>query len=166
MSDYKKSKKVEAEGSTVIYNFIKKYYKNVVSLHTKDLQRYGDYIAQKEGKTVIIEVKNEEKNKYGNFFIETWSNRKWSNMGWIHKLKADVLLYYFQDTGELFVFNPVQDMVKFLIEDGNIWKYPQAPQKKYCQQNDTWGACVPIDHLTKFEWCKKLKLETLTTTSE
>ena len=57
-----------------------------------------------DGMMWTIELKAEEKHT-GNLFLETWSNKnldnklshaeRGSNPGWLQKLSADLLLYYF-----------------------------------------------------------------------
>lgn len=115
----------------------------------------GDVIFNdKSGEMWTAEAKIEEEDKYNNFFLETWSNlptdfdnidRK--NPGWLIKLKADILMYYF-----------IKDKILYLIDfrklclwafipnagKGRIYDFPLKEQKKYNQKNKTWGHCVPI----------------------
>lgn len=100
-----------------------------------------------------VELKTEEENKYGNFFLETWSNRKFSmqNPGWMYTLKTDILLYYFLNSGELFSmkFDDLWDWSFCKRSErglcGRVYDYPEKPQGKYEQLNETWGRCVPIE---------------------
>jgi len=111
----------------------------------------GDIIFNcEEEKVWAIEVKAEaEEGK--NFYLETWSNKKWKTEGWMHKLQCDFLYYYFLNTKNLYsmVFPDLKywafDKCGFSEEDGRIWDFPEKEQKKYTQLNDTWGRCVPIN---------------------
>ena len=99
-----------------------------------------------------MELKVEAANKHGNFFLETWSNREWFTLGWMYKLQADVLLYYFLQERELYSIKvPALKEWAFGVGDGQgaIYKYLERKQSKYNQRNDTWGRCVPIAELQK-----------------
>lgn len=117
----------------------------------------GDFMATKNGQQYGIELKAEESNKYDNFFLETWSNKKYRTPGWMVTCQADYLFYYFVAERRLYILN-FKKITKwafgFVDEesnavDGQIYKYPEKPQKKYDQLNDTWGRCVPIEDLLK-----------------
>lgn len=114
----------------------------------------GDVLMNdKRGKIVSLELKAEEENAHGNFFIETWSNRSRWTVGWFLKLEADVLLYHFLKEDELYVINFVR-LRRWLLtsSESNSWRPPigrfsERPQSKYQQRNDTWGRCVPIQQV-------------------
>jgi hypothetical protein len=125
----------------------------------------GDAIVQMPNRTAYaVEIKIETENKYGNAFLETWSNknlrnrdnhaRLGSNPGWMFKLKADLLFYYFLKNDELFVFDFFK-LKRWAFggaegnERGRIYDFPEKTQSKYTQLNDTWGRCVPFDVLRK-----------------
>ena len=65
----------------------------------------GDALLQIDGKVVGVEVKCEETCQPGNFFLETWSNRKRFTPGWLYKLNTDLLFYYFLEQDLLYVFS-------------------------------------------------------------
>jgi hypothetical protein len=105
------------------------------------------------GKLWTIEIKAEEENRHGNFFLETWSNRSRFTPGWMFTSHADWLFYYFLEEKELFTmdFSKLK-MWAFLTlgQNGNagcLWDYPEKKQNKRTQLNDTWGRCVPISIL-------------------
>ena len=115
---------------------------------SKELQmQYGDAIAQTHnGKVVAIEFKAEQKNKHGNLFLETWSNRSRFTPGWMYNLNADMLLYYFlKPRGMVTMSFPA--LRKWAFHSRNIYRYPELEQNKRDQKNDTWGRCVPISAL-------------------
>jgi len=111
----------------------------------------GDAIFNdRKGTVWSIEVKAEKENKHGNFFLETWSNRKRYTPGWMFNCDADMLWYFFLDEMRLFAFYlPELKWWAFAKENGRglagrIWDFPAKRQSKYEQMNDTWGRCVPI----------------------
>jgi hypothetical protein len=117
----------------------------------RDLQKSaGDFLYNKgDGSTVYgAELKCEESNKYGNFFLETWSNLSRFTPGWMLTLQTDVLLYHFLNEDELYVI-PFRKLRVWAFQRTCIYDYPERGQKKYHQNNDTWGRCVPIDVLTR-----------------
>lgn len=101
----------------------------------------GDFLVRWLGDAVYIELKVEEENKHGNLFVEMWSNKSRGTQGWFHTCQADRMWYYFLNSRELYMFK-MQDLKDWARR--NIEKYPEKPQGKYEQLNDTWGRCVPI----------------------
>lgn len=111
----------------------------------KELQKtIGDAaLNTRDGRIWGVEIKAEEENKYDNFFLETWSNRRWYTLGWLYTLNSDILFYYFLNEKLLYSID-FRKLKKWCFVDSNIYKYPEKPQGKYSQKNDTWGRCVPI----------------------
>lgn len=117
-----------------------------------ELQReYGDAFAtNRNGELAAIEFKVEQEERYGNFFLETWSNRSRRKTGWMYNLRADWLWYFFDDTKHLYTINfPKLQEWAFDVDlgrevRGKLFTYPERAQSKYDQKNDTWGRCVPI----------------------
>lgn len=122
-------------------------------------KQFGDWVQlTSDGIWRTIELKAEESNKYGNFFLESWSNREppyWTR-GWMDTCRADYLFYYFVEQRELYVFD-FNKLKQWAFGDRNqnpnIYKYPEKPQDKYTQLNATFGWCVPIRTLMAFKWC-------------
>lgn len=125
------------------------------------LQRHwGDFVqVLRDGTVRSIELKAEARDAYGNFFLETWSNRcaPFWTLGWLYTCKSDWLFYYFVEERRLYVL----DMRRLRLwafgdgvtqAEGNLYRYPEKLQGKYGQKNATWGRCVPIVDLLKFEW--------------
>jgi len=122
----------------------------------------GDGVFSEAGRQWFVELKVEQRFT-GNLFLETWSNRNLksrdnhaslgSNPGWLLKLKADLLLYYFLDNDHLYAI----DLFKlkrwaFALpgkngNDGRIWDYREVEQGASVQRNDTRGRIVPIADL-------------------
>lgn len=105
-----------------------------------------------EGNIWAVEFKVEEANEHGNFYLETWSNLQWFTPGWLYKLQADILLYYFLRERELYSI-PFAKLKRWAfgsrngtrrLSPGRIYEFPEKPQSKREQLNDTWGRCVPI----------------------
>lgn len=107
----------------------------------------GDMLYNADADTIYAaEIKAEETNKHGNFFLETWSNRSRFTVGWMYTLRADLLLYHFLEQDELHVIQ-FERLRKWAFHAGQIYKFPERVQAKRDQLNDTWGRCVPIDLL-------------------
>ena len=122
----------------------------------------GDVLinSQRTAETVGVEVKAEEENKHGNFFFETWSNRSRWKPGWMSGLDADVLCYYFIKEQELYLINLEKLRIwAFTLPERqrtqNIYHFPEKPQSKYQQLNDTWGRCVPISVVGEYVGFRK-----------
>lgn len=113
---------------------------------SRELQKeYGDIFANdRDGKVWCIEVKAEEENKYNNFYLETYSNRSRGTRGWMHYCKADLLWYYFLKEKYLTIID--FNKLKVWFEE-HAHEYPEKPQGKRIQMNDTWGRCVRIGHI-------------------
>lgn len=113
---------------------------------------WGDYTIFKGDQPYGIELKAEASNRHSNFFLETWSNRRWYTLGWLFKLRGDSLFYYFVEEKELWTIKiPALQSWAFGSDElaGQVYKYPEKKQAKYDQKNDSWGRCVPIAVLQK-----------------
>ena len=100
----------------------------------------GDYKGTfKGGQPVNIEFKAEVEDKYGNLFIENWSNKTTRRKGWLYNLTgAQVLIYHFLKDHTVYVVG-MEALRQFPVSN-----YPEKPHGKREQGNDTWGYCVPI----------------------
>lgn len=124
-------------------------------------QVVGDALfnSRKNGALFSVEIKAEQRHT-GNLFLETWSNRnlecrdshamRGGNPGWLYKLRADLLFYYFLDADRLYVFDYFA-LKRWAFgsgpDAGRIWEYPERRQGAYEQANDTRGRLVPIADL-------------------
>jgi hypothetical protein len=167
MNSFHRCQEIESRGMTMLDPFFKTISRNGQFVHTdkgrlsRELQlTTGDVLMNnKAGDLVAIEAKVEEENKYGNFFLETWSNLSQRRRGWMETLKnTDQLFYLFLDTRELFcipfpklnkwAFDPQLDGHKRdgdpLYKRGRLDDFRMFKQAKYEQANDTWGCPVPI----------------------
>lgn len=113
----------------------------------KELQaKYGDVILNFHGEVKAIEIKSERRYT-GNLFLESWSNYP-HKPGWMHTLDADYIFYHFIDRNILYIID-----FPALKEWAFDWKfleiYPEKPQGKYTQLNDTRGYIVPISELMR-----------------
>lgn len=119
----------------------------------------GDLLFNKDGSVYSVEIKC-ERTYTGNLFLETWSNRnlddaeshseRGSNVGWLTKLRSDLLFYYFIDKDTLLILSTLA--VKrwaFGWNDtpGRLYSYKEVRQRAYFQKNDTLGRLVPIGRL-------------------
>lgn len=108
------------------------------------------------GRLYGVELKAEQKHT-GNLFLETWSNRnlddvakhgeRGSNPGWMVKVRADLLFYHFLDVDALYIlplFRLKQWAFGTATEPAHIYDYPERPQGRYSQLNDTHGRLVPL----------------------
>lgn len=109
-----------------------------------------------------IEIKT-EKRYTGNLFLEFLSNKSFEpnrfNTGWLMKIEADVIWYYFSDKDLLYSIEldilrewcfgrPYKtDWGKMLAGKANLFKYDRRIQQKYEQKNLTEGFIVPVRDL-------------------
>jgi hypothetical protein len=114
----------------------------------------GDVLMNRNGNVYGLEVKVEQV-RTGNFFLETWSNKKFEprKQGWMYTLLADIFWYYFLDADELYSMD-FRRLWRWAFEQpsrvigsglGRLFDFPEKPQRKVEQLNQTWGRCVPID---------------------
>ena len=109
----------------------------------------GDYVINSDDDTAWrLEHKCEYSNFHGNFFIETFSNKSRGNPGWFWKLEADLLLYHFIESGEVYLMklSTLRNWLYAPTHTGapNVHSYKHKSQQRYEQLNDTWGYCVSI----------------------
>ena len=153
MGAFEQACRVEAEGVDDLVRFLGQQgddgrfvLTNKGRLAT-DLQlAYGDAFVSRDGNFYACEFKVERRFT-GNFFIETWSNRSRFRRGWLDHLDADLLLYYFTDSCELFVI-PFPRLKRWAFggdsPNERLHDYRHVCQHKYEQKNDTWGRLVPV----------------------
>jgi hypothetical protein len=122
----------------------------------------GDALMQKNGAAYGAEFKIEQRWT-GNLFLETWSNLERFNPGWLVKLDADVLLYYFADK-KMLITVPFKKLKRWAFGgkdtgSAHVYRYPEKQQRKYTQLNDTWGRIVPVDVLVDEAGARTYTLE-------
>lgn len=154
MSSWTACRAIEAKAIKKVMAHLRKTYSALMFMDHRELQQVGDILAQGSNDQKVLEIKCESTEKYGNFFFESWSNRKRSMLGWIHKLKADVLIVYFLDTGNAYCMK-VPELRDWLFEKGNLWKYPEKVQGKWKQKNESAGHLVKIADVMKNDWVLK-----------
>jgi hypothetical protein len=168
MNGFSLANAVEARAWVIIHPFIQAKAHNGMMVWPNDspagiaIQKsHGDIIMQTSEREVsTIELKAEEEFT-GNLFLETWSNKnlcsqkshaeRGSEPGWLVKSRADLLLYYFLDTDDLFVCKMLA-LQRWAFGDGKpgkVWGFQEVRQNKYVQKNDTWGHLVSIDLLKR-----------------
>lgn len=170
MNAFARTRTVEARGIAVLEPYLKEtaYDGRFVMLNRGAMARSlqlsaGDAIMNSDADRFwTLEIKVEEENRHGNLFLETFSNKNLNdrvkhanhgtNVGWMLHSRADLLLYYFLSSDDLYVLDlfPLQQWAfGHRDADGNIWTsgFRERPQSKYEQLNDTWGVCVPIGQI-------------------
>ncbi len=121
------------------------------------LQRsVGDALLFGRDREYGIEIKTEESNRHGNAFLETHSNLPDAGTpyrpGWLYTLVgADILVYLFLDSQECWAM-PFAALRRWLFYHPETTKsiasmYHERRQEKHVQLNETWGLCVPWQHL-------------------
>jgi hypothetical protein len=159
---------VEHRGLAVLLPYLeeKAYRGRLVSTAKGPLSRtlqksFGDFFMNVDAETVrSLEIKV-ERQWTGNVFLETWSNRNLedpnahyehgSTPGWLVTSRADLLLFYFLDTDDL-VTVPLLRLKRWAFgsgPQGGVYAWPEKRQGRYGQANDTWGRCVPVEHLER-----------------
>lgn len=167
---FDESKRVEAEAFAILRPYLSERADGRLVVTSKGtLSRWlqesvGDVLVNigDDEKLFAIELKAERRHT-GNLFLETWSNKnlntrnshaeRGGNPGWMWKIRADILLYYFLDTDLLYsidVLHLKRWAFGYMREgervDGRLYDFEEKLVR--CDQlNDTWGRCVPISVL-------------------
>ena len=146
---YEKARTIEQQATYELMPWILSTFNNVNPITDKGRQyTEGDFDAEtSDSRRIVLELKSEAKHT-GNLFLETHSSADGnvSSPGWLFKLKADSLLYYFVDTKMLYAIH-LPTLQKWAKE--HLDEYRQVEQKKYSQQNRTVGSIVPISDIQK-----------------
>ncbi len=116
----------------------------------------GDAVANNYAKeTVCLEFKTEKEDKYGNFFLEEYSNYqphdlRWNKPGWMQTSLCDWIVYIFLNKKMAYCIR-FADLKIWSYQtpnsiggSGRIRDYELKPQKKYEQKNETYGFCPKI----------------------
>lgn len=168
MNAFASAKLVEAKSRVILEPFLKErahdgqlVFTNKGPLAQALQAEYGDVLFNSDADTIwSVELKAEEKFT-GNLFLEVWSNRnlesrrsyaeRGSKVGWLYSTRADYLFYHFLDRDELYIFNLHRlkvwcfvQMGEHALGPGRLWEWPEKPQSRYEQFNDTRGRIVPI----------------------
>lgn len=149
MSSYKQCLDIEKKGKDLVLNFYEGL--NPCWLNSRKLQEKGDIYFPYQN--LYVELKCEAEDKYGNFFIETWSNYP-INKGWFEKITADYIFYLFLDTGVIHIIK-TKDLKDFMVEYGHM--FPEKNQYKNKQKNKTKGVCVKRSFYEKKYKIKKIE---------
>lgn len=158
---YDDARTVEARGMQVLLPYLKERSDGLVLTGGGTLGRWlqhnaGDALFMQAGRTYSVEVKVEARHT-GNAFLEHFSNRNLEDRqnhgdhgtrtGWLHALRADVLMCYYLDADWLYVLD-LFEVKRWAFghgeTPGHLHLYPQVPQRKRVQRNDTWGHLVPF----------------------
>lgn len=180
MNAFNEASLVEHRGLAVLLPYIteRAHEGRVVSASkgplARTLQRsYGDLFMNTDADTIRgLEIKV-ERSWTGNLFLETWSNRnledrdshheRGSTPGWLVTSRADLVLFYFLDTDDL-VTVPMLRLKRWAFgsgPQGGVYAWPEKQQGRYAQRNDTWGRCVPVEHLEREVGAKRSQVRQL-----
>jgi hypothetical protein len=164
MSAYDVCRAIEQKGFERLRPFLseagKGYVLNSKSRLATYLQKpHGDGILEVDfGCTLTVEIKVEEATKR-NLFLETLSNMNLRDKGnhfshgmepgWMYTSRADLLLYLFLQSDRLFILDFFK-LKKWFFgyqlskNHRNYERFPEVPQTKYSQINDTYGRLVAL----------------------
>jgi hypothetical protein len=168
MNSFKYCQKIEEAGYELVKPYLRRNFDEWVYVNTVERnelilafqQNFGDLIVKKDKSIYFIDLKTENEDKYGNFFLETWSNKKRNTPGWFPPevgVKADFVYYLFLRQKILYILD-LPKLRKWAFEEDNLKRYPEKMQNKYDQLNDTWGRCVRIDDLINEGLCVVVNL--------
>ena len=170
MNSFVECQKIEARGYEMLKPYLREHFDEFVYVNTEErselmqaFQRnFGDLIVKRGKGLYFIDIKTENEDKYGNLFLETWSNKKRDTPGWFMPpeeggVKADFLYYVFLKQRDLYILDLPKVRV-WAFTNKNIERYPEKMQNKYDQLNDTWGRCVKIVDLLRDNLCEKVGL--------
>lgn len=150
MNSFEQCRAIESESLPKVLKTLNTIYDCIIptddfKYHLTYQQYYGDYACIKKNILEYVEVKTETNNKWGNFYLETWSNKP-ENRGWFYKCLADYILYHFLEDNVIYMFD-LKKAQEYI--NNNPDKYNEKPQNKYNQKNKTYGLCVPVSDIMK-----------------
>lgn len=168
MNSFIECQKIEVKGYELVKPYLQKHFDEFVYVNTEERnelilafqQNFGDLIVKKDKAIYFIDIKTENEDKYGNLFLETWSNKKRNTPGWVVPevgVKADFVYYIFLKQRILYILD-LPKLRKWGFSDKNMERYPEKMQNKYDQLNDTWGRCVKINDLIRELQCPVIQL--------
>lgn len=137
----------EAAGTQILIDyFIRRGIKPEIITDSKRQRTIGDLIVETTRGTTTVELKIEERHT-GNIFIETFSNREFGKLGWLHTSQSDYIIFYFRDQDRLYGMS-LPSLRHWLLnqKDGTLDRYREI-RVKSSHPNDTYGRPVPISHL-------------------
>lgn len=147
-NSFDKGRLIEKDSLRELYPYLCARFNRLTEITELDQQRtLGDFSYYESHSIKYLELKSELENKYDNLFIETWSNKDKGIKGWFDKLKADTLGYHFikDKIFYLIPFNDLKNLLHCKWDGKSIIEYfPEKPQYKYDQDNNSFGRCVPI----------------------
>lgn len=111
-----------------------------------DVQRFGDAWASVDGARQSFELKVEAEDRFGNFYLESWSNKRTSRRGWLYTCRADWLCYLFLEPAPVLYCFDLLAVKAWCFTEG-VERFPERKQGRHEQGNETWGWCVPIETL-------------------
>lgn len=158
MNAFEQASQVSAESWRIIQPLIQqrafqgRYVVTSKGRIAKELQAsVGDVLFNSDEETIwSIELKAERKPSR-NLFLEAWSNRERFKAGWMWTLDADLLMYHFLASDDLYCID-FRRLKRWFHDcqqgDRPPWtQWPQKEQGIYTQRNDTWGVLVPIERI-------------------
>ncbi len=168
MNAFDSCRGVEAQANALLLPYLEEKA-NCLALSNKSTlaiwlqESVGDVILSTKDEQILFSVElKAEKKHTGNIFLETWSNKnlanrkshaeRGQNVGWLMKIRADLLLYYFIDVDMLYAFD-VFSLKRWVFGDeksAGKWSTGQLQerrQSKHSQMNDTWGVLASLVHL-------------------
>lgn len=151
MTEYERSCEVEASGLKLLVPHLKNCcFDGELILFDAgpskvSLQSVGDAVMRSKwsGQVLTLEFKFERAEHFGNFFLETWSNRARFKPGWFLMCQADILVYQFNSEQLAFLMK-LHELRAWAYQGDLLYGYPEKRQSKYSQRNDTWGRPIPI----------------------
>lgn len=167
MNGFESACGVEARGKLILLPYLEQRSRGMVLTNKGTLARHLQLIAgdallnTHDEKLWAVELKIEQRHT-GNLFLESWSNRNLENKashaergcnpGWMVHCRADLLLYYFLNTDDLYsidLFALKRWAFGSGSESGHLYQYRERPQSAYQQPNDTHGRLVPLGDLAR-----------------
>lgn len=151
LNPFDAAQSVETAGQKIFLEYLDhspyclRYVVNKFNENRIELQKhYGDiFVNNSVGDLILIDLKIEKVNKFGNFFLETYSNKETEGDGWFWYSGVDYIVYGFLDSCEFYII-PFKELCRWASENHRLENFKEKEQKKYKQYNDTWGRPVPI----------------------
>lgn len=106
-----------------------------------------DMLARKDDKELKIEVKWDQMvSRYGNIFLETFSNLEKGESGWFIYSQADIL-WYGDSVNKLFYLYKLEDLRQYLDTREPLYIKKHTKQCHKDKNKTSEGLCIPVNEL-------------------
>lgn len=155
IADFNKDVKKGEKGEYRLKLFLKKYAENnsmrfLDVSHDKEYQQMDiDFIITDDNEKYAIELKTDSYDS-GNMFFEELSSIETHSIGCFLRTKANILLYYFEKTEDVYVFYNIQKFREWYEKNKNSFRHCKITNRGYgSSYYNAYGGLIPLVQLNK-----------------